>query len=269
MKVLIAVKSSMKGWMGGMHEPIRESWGSKAVCTKDNHVHLKFFFGNDSGWLLGPYPDEIHIDAPDGYTDLSKKVKKICEYAVAGGYDYVYICDTDTFCIVDRLMDILRYQPSFDYGGWIVPWKPKFAFGGCGYVLSNRAAQIIAEEPVRDPLDDISIGRVLYGRPGIVTLDALSGFHRGVAWHFPKNVYAVKTYDPKFPWMRLMAEKHLGMTFNDEPKIPIIGEKKVEPNAWREWPVVIGGASRIVRLTLTGEDLVDDYDDIILMLRYT
>jgi hypothetical protein len=264
MKILVAVKSSAKAWMQGCHEPIRETWGSKIkACTKYDHTHLKFFFGNGSSWLLAPHHDEVHIDAPDEYKDLSKKVNKILEYSISEGYDFTYLCDTDTFCRVDRLHELLWHScTQSDYLGWIIPWEPKFAFGGCGFVVSRRAAQIVVNEPVQDPMDDISIGKILYGRNGITVIDGVRGFNLGVGWHFTKNVYAVKRYDPKFPWMRLMAEKHLGMTFNDEPEIPIIGEPPAKD--WRKWDVTIGGAKRTVTLGLTGEDLIDDYEGLML-----
>ena len=83
MKTLIAVKSSMKAWMGGYHEPIRETWGKqRRNCTEHNHVHLKFLFGNDAVWLLGPYHDEVNIDVADDYYSLSLKANKILEYSL-------------------------------------------------------------------------------------------------------------------------------------------------------------------------------------------
>jgi hypothetical protein len=247
MKILFAVKSSMKMWMEGAHKEIRKTWGFHIPPSED--ASLKFFFGNGAGWLLGPDLDEIHVDAPDSYEGLSLKVKEILKWSIKEGYDYTYLCDTDTFCLPHRLIQVLLNSLSFDYGGWITPWEPFFAFGGVGYVVSKKFAQIIVDSPVMDSLDDVSIGKLAQNTPGLITLNAVKGWLRGVAWHFPKSVYACKSYEPRFPWMKLMAQQHLAL-----PKINF------------SWTISLGGAIQTVPIQLSSEDRIDEFQDLHLLL---
>lgn len=240
MKTLFAVKSSMKHWMDGSHKEIRNTWGQ---CLPEN-ADLRFFFGNGAGWVI-PDQDEIHVDAPDDYKGLSLKVKEILKWSIEQGYDYTYLCDTDTFCIPNRVQAILTHALPSDYIGWITPWEPFFAFGGCGFVVSKKFAQIIANSPVQDPLDDISIGKLSHSTEDLVVLNAVKGWLHGVGWHFPKNTYACGVYDSRFPWMKMMAQQYLGV-----------------PKMNYTWAVMRGYDIQSVSIQLCTEDRKDEFDEL-------
>lgn len=239
MKILIAVKSHAAMHEQGAHEAIRNSWGRQSP-------HDVYFFAG-GGARLGAYADEIHLNVPDDYDRLNGKVNAILEWSMDRGYDYTLLVDTDTFLIPHRL-DALPWEHMFDYAGWIVPWQPRFAFGGCGYVVSRRAAHYVTSQSPRDAMDDVSIGKLLIEDERFHVLDAPIGWNRGIAWHFPKNVYAVKSYNPKFPWQGMMADAYLPGRF---PRRLM-------------WYTPIGGIAQAVELFLTSEDRVDDFPNLIL-----
>ena len=228
-KTLIAVKSCARDIEMGCHQPIRDSWGWHASKWAD----VRFFVG-DGKWVFEP--DEIQlVGAPDYYRGLSEKVNHILRWALNRDYESIVLVDTDTFLVPHRLQAVPL--SSFDYFGMMLPWHGGFMFGGCGFAISRDAANIIVNNPVADPMDDISIGKILLHRPQPDIRVAPYKWHRYIGWHFPKNTYAASKYDPRFPWMQLMAEKHLG-----------------EPQRIVMWSTAIGGATRTVQLELNRED---------------
>src|SRR5271156_2746122 len=159
MSLLIAVKSCRQDLERGYHQVIRDTWGIDAVSLG---IDLIFFTGNrnQSKGILGW--DEVSLDCGDEYADLPFKTREICQYAVACGYDYVFLCDTDTFVIPRLLLEVgfeaydyygLIQKPlgkTFQYDaisrsgkhhpGMYSPW----ASGGFGYFLSQKAARIVS-----------------------------------------------------------------------------------------------------------------------------
>lgn len=203
MNILIAVKSYQDMWKRGAHERIRETWGS--LCG--NAFDLRFFLG---GTPVHPLQeDEIHLDVPDNYLSLSAKVNAIFTWATERFYDYVVLVDTDTFIHVPNLSHVPWGQ--FDYAGELLPFhKYGFMFGGCGLAISFDAMNIVLNNEITHQMDDINIGNILLHRPQPDTRVLPHKWDRYIGWHFPKNVYAARNYDPQFPWMDLMAQAHLG-----------------------------------------------------------
>jgi hypothetical protein len=224
MKTLIAVKSCARDV--GAHQAIRDTWGAYIKGRAD----LRFFVGRG---VETNQSDEISLDAADGYNEISLKVNEILRWGQRHYYDYVVLVDPDTFIVPDRLLALPWGR--FDYAGYYLPWRGGFFFGGCGTALSAKAARIVIESSIQDAMDDISIGKILLHGPDVVF--APNKWNRFIGWHFPKNVYAVKNYDPKFPWMDMMEECHLGA-----------------PARVHLWNTVIGGSIRTVELSLSRED---------------
>jgi hypothetical protein len=225
--ILVAVKSCKRDVDMGCHQAIRDTWGKYIGGRAD----LRFFVG---GTTSVSQPDETRVDAPDAYKALSLKVNEILRWVLAHEYEYVVLVDTDTFIVPDRLFELP--WGTFDYTGMYLTWEGGFMFGGVGFALSARAAKLIVDSPIQDGMDDISIGNIL-----IPNSDMRKGstiWHRRIGWHFPKNIYSMKTYDPRFPWMKLMTQKHINNNLT----------------AYYIWDTVIGGAHRRVLISLSGED---------------
>lgn len=233
MKILVAVKSHQDMWERGAHEQIRETWGK--FCLAD----VRFFFGGElPGHRDVGFPqleDEIWLPVGDGYHDLSEKANVILRWAVERGYDYIVLVDTDTFINPVELAKLP--WGYFDYAGLLLTWGPPFMFGGCGFALSADAARIVLNNDVKDKMDDISIGKILLKRPQPDIRVLPRVWDRRIGWHYPKNTYSVSNYDPRFPWMRMMAQAHLGF-----PKMDY------------RWSQLIGGVVREITLVLSRMD---------------
>jgi hypothetical protein len=229
MRILVAVKSCQRDIERGCHQVIRETWGSKLPENFD----LLFFVGEG---VKSTGDDEVPVKAPDAYKALSLKVNEILRGALGFSYDYIVLVDTDTFINPDALAALP--WGDFDYTGMWLTWEGGFAFGGCGFAISAKAAQVVVDSPIQNEMDDVSIGNIL--GPECIKRNLVwiaSNWNRRIGWHFPKNVYSAKTYDPQFPWMQMMYDYHV-----------------THDNRAYTWTSVIGGAQRIHVLALTGED---------------
>jgi hypothetical protein len=161
-------------------QAIRETWGRDIEPFKE-HVDLKFFYGRPAGgYPRAALADEVYLECPDSYGSLPLKTVGVCDYVVANGYKYVYKCDTDTFCFVDKLlMEIM--ETKFDYAGFR---HSDVCSGGPGYLLSEHACRIISTQG-RTPkhwAEDVHVSRVL-ADAGIQPL-MLPGHRSGMSAHF-------------------------------------------------------------------------------------
>ena len=113
----------------------------------------KFFTGRDLG-------------CSDKFVDLPEKNRRICQYALDNGFDFLFRCDDDTFTYVDRMVrSTLEFLPDYagtDCGG--------FAIGGAGIWLSRRTMEIVARGtwPAGEWRDDAFIGQVLKDHGGLM-----------------------------------------------------------------------------------------------------
>lgn len=163
-RLLIAVMSCQRDKKLGHHETIRQRWGVNLSDVGDT----RFFVG-------GSYPedlkdDEIWLNVPDGYQELSLKTKAICGWAVEYGYDFLFKCDCDT-SIAPKRFRTFTYQ-DFDYAGRFYGGPPGTLYtaagGGAGYFLSRKACEIVRdyEYPV-SASEDQMVGDALH--PHIVS----------------------------------------------------------------------------------------------------
>ena len=206
MKILVAVKSYQEMWRRAAHDKIRETWG---MLCPGAVMDLRFFLGVEGLAPRGLLDDEIQLPALDDYNHLSQKVDQLFRWAVEKRYDYTILVDTDTFLHVPRAAALP--WGTFDYAGELLPFHKKgFMFGGCGLAVSYDAMNIVLNNEITHPMDDVNIGNILLSRPQPDTRVLPMQWDRRIGWHFPKNVYAVSKYDPQFPWMELMAQAHLG-----------------------------------------------------------
>ena len=102
-------------------------------------------------WEQRPWqgnPQCLWLPCLDGYYDLRHKIKLLMTWFtnvmninyIDFPY-YLYKCDDDTFVHVERLLALEPGQ--FDYIGRRI--NEGFAAGGAGYIVSRKAAQIIAD----------------------------------------------------------------------------------------------------------------------------
>lgn len=223
MSLLIAVKSCEADLRRGYHQVIRDTWGQNVVLPE---ADLLFFTG-DFFPAAELRSDEVSLPCKDDYDNLPLKTREICRYAVARGYDYVLLCDTDTY-IIPRLLLQVGFE-KYDYYGLIqrplgqafsydaidrhgahhpgtyYPW----ASGGFGYFLSKRAANIIAPVEPDSWAEDLWVGQVMNEQynHGRLTIGDAKNMVGQCTWHFPQVEYK-SGYDLKFGWMEKMYREH-------------------------------------------------------------
>ena len=189
MKILIAISSWKNGAYKGYNQSQRDTWLND--LHKYPNIDYRFFVGDgnptgeDEGALYAtfqqvlqghtnqpehlkgieaptfvPKGDEVVLaNVPDDYMHVAFKDKAILRWAYAREYDYIFICDADTYVDVDRLM--ASGFEKHDYSGF-----PFGIFGaeGMGYWLSRRCIPMIVDEPVHVWGADQFVGDVLYKR---------------------------------------------------------------------------------------------------------
>ena len=216
MKLLVAVKSCKHHLMAGYHDAILRTWGKDIPEGTD----LRFFTG--SCWMFSAAPEEVTLQVPDDYMSLPYKTKAICDWSVQHGYDYAFLCDTDTFLIPSRLLesDFAGYDYAGRFGAMpkigttfnykdacgIYPNCHPWASGGVGYFLSKKAAELVAQVKPHVWAEDMFVGQVLgpHIQSGEIKAYDIPEFECSVAWHFPRRAYGNKVYDPKLGWMEKM-----------------------------------------------------------------
>jgi hypothetical protein len=198
---------------------IRETW----IKDIPADVDYKFFYGNRlrpdkerrvqrKVELREPSSDEIFLDCGDQYTANPDKMKAICAWALAHGYDYILRCDDDTFIYPDRLLATNWAQ--FDYVGAGFR-TDMFHPGGCMF-LSRRAMEFIAQGSPTGYADDLWIGQLLRDKgiklaneptmhnkwgddyvvvPANLPVDTLSSFH-SCKPEVMRELYAIQHNNP-------------------------------------------------------------------------
>ena len=179
MKLLIAIKGCERDTRNGFHQALRETW----VKDVPAGIDVKFFVGEGNAPLR---PDEERIGCPDDYMSLPVKTRAILRWMLGREYDFIFLCDTDTYVMPERLLasGFENYDLTGLFNGKIGvprategdagPWKPAdqgngatryyaWISGGNGYWLSKRAVQIIVDDMayVSDWAEDRTIGQIL------------------------------------------------------------------------------------------------------------
>lgn len=178
MRLLIAIKSCERDMANGFNQAVRETW----VRDVPPDVHARFFVGHGNARTA---PDEVRLDCPDDYMSLPAKTRSILRWSLERGYDFVFLCDTDTYVMPDRLLasgfegydltgcfngkigvprategDAGHWQPADQGNGATRYWA--WISGGNGYWLSRAAAQAVLDWPgTGDWAEDRTIGQAL------------------------------------------------------------------------------------------------------------
>lgn len=127
---------------------IRDTW--LGICLTD----YRFFYGRGMGRTL--QSDEVMLPCGDKYIDNPAKMKEICVWALAHGYDYILRLDDDTFIKPSELINKTCWS-MYDYSGSA---EKDFHPGGCLF-LSAKAMREIVSARVTHHADDLWIGRVM------------------------------------------------------------------------------------------------------------
>jgi hypothetical protein len=185
-RVLIAIKTWVAGSVAGRNQSQRDTFLKDVPKFPD--LFYRFFIGDGTPtgedeykvnksfedacpWHMGknfndppfnytPQEDEVVLHVPDNYVHASYKVRGALRWALDHDIDYCFVCDSDTYICLDRLMSSGFEQ--YDYVGRGADAGRSFCpDGGPGYWLSKKAMLCIVDQPVTFWADDGWIGYVL------------------------------------------------------------------------------------------------------------
>lgn len=147
-------------------EAVRATWANY-VKSFNRYVDIKFFYGEMPEGIQARQAesDEVFLPVPDAYDSLPIKVQAIYKWALERSFDYTFKADDDTFVYVDRLL--ASGFENYDYLGYCTsdqrqPLKDRYASGGSGYFVSQKAMKILAAATVDDWAEDRWVGKVLF-----------------------------------------------------------------------------------------------------------
>ena len=156
------------------NELIRRTW------TQNRALPYRIVMGGEK---RPPLEDEMLVNSPDDYKNLSYKRRESIRQALSDGYTHLFCAYRDTYINVGRLLNS-DYSRA-DYIGhvcrasWPKGWLSyAFCDGGAGFWLSAEAARIVASAPIESDAehsgasqyDDGWIGRTLT-KAGILPID--------------------------------------------------------------------------------------------------
>lgn len=223
MNPLIGVISYQGDAENGNHDAIRQSWGRDVKTAGGN---LLFFVGRRTP-TFKLKPDEIGIpwqQTRKCQHEWWMSVKGCCEdfwqpltkqavsHAYRNGYDYIFLCENDTFLVPKKLFESDYWK--YDFSGHMMQGDEKYPWPepGVGYFLSRRAMKrLIAAEP-----NHLSVG-IYAGQAlgplvekGELTRESLPNFINKVSWHFrgQSEDFARNGYPPGSPWQQEMYRKY-------------------------------------------------------------
>lgn len=142
----------------------RRTWIKEAQA-----FDVRFFFGHGNE---AAYDDEVVLDCPDDYPSLRLKVQRMFRWAVDAGYQQILKTDDDVLILPERLATRFR---GLDYVGRVrgpsqendaprIYGNKEVSFcSGFGYILSARAADVVANAPDNgDWAEDRFAGQALF-----------------------------------------------------------------------------------------------------------
>jgi hypothetical protein len=150
MKILLAIVSCGLFKENGNNQAVRDTW------LKELHgVDYKIFMGQGS---TATKPDEVVLEAPDDYHNVTYKTKEMYKYAYRNNYDYIFKCYPDTYVCPSRLL--LSGFEQYDYLGNYAckPLSGSYCCGGTGYWTSRAAYEhtLGAHIPTEDRIIEFS-----------------------------------------------------------------------------------------------------------------
>lgn len=127
----------------------RDTWGKDVIG-----FDYKFFFGQGSH--ENEQPDELILDSPDDYRGLSVKVQAAVRWALEHDYTSYFKIDDDVYIRPERLVKAAAEWANYDFvgrrqGATDRYHEHAYCSGGCGYYLSKRAMEVLANAPTPNP----------------------------------------------------------------------------------------------------------------------
>jgi hypothetical protein len=123
----------------GFDQVVRDTWLKRWGHLVDH----RFVVGRG---CTDPKPDELIVDADDGYQHTAEKQQATARWALDAGYTHLHIACSDTYTPVPRLMSS-GYAEHEAVGCVVFNWNGEgWLGGGCGYWLGPKAAEAIANE---------------------------------------------------------------------------------------------------------------------------
>lgn len=189
MKNLVAVLSCIHHALNGYNQAMRENW--LADVSKVAGLEYRFFVGDGTpgpddaaiaeSWSISPSgyraksfgdptfdqytpkDDEVVLHVPDKYEHGGYKLKEACRWGLDHGFDYIFSCLTDTYCVPERLLT--SGFEAFDYLGTANTERTVLG-GGPGIWMSKKAMQALVNAPVNHWAYDVWAAEVM-ARNGI------------------------------------------------------------------------------------------------------
>jgi hypothetical protein len=107
--------------------------------------------------------DTLYLPVSDTYNDLPQKTIAFCRWALAyTPATHLFKADDDTFIHPQRFARFVESIPNDkEYVG--NEWRPRagYASGGAGYLLSRRAAELVASHRKLHGAEDIMTGEIM------------------------------------------------------------------------------------------------------------
>lgn len=121
----------------------RQSWASR--LRKQMHPYI-FIVGDPS--LKEEYrqtDDALYVRCTDDYDSVVFKTHYFCKWAVrTKSFDYLFKCDDDTYVNVRELVRFDAHGRDFIGHRLYLPAVGYYPSGGAGYLLSHKAAELVA-----------------------------------------------------------------------------------------------------------------------------
>lgn len=180
MKALIAVMSWIAACRGGVNDSQRGTFLQDVAKFSD--LDYKIFLGDGTGtgedeydinksfesadygakaknapnnlkvpFDYSPKVDELMFQVPDDFLHASYKAKKMWQWALDNGYDYVFQCMSDTYVDVEKLMH--SGFEEHDFIGCTYDTN-RCPHGGAGYWLNKKCLEIMTKAHVDYWADD-------------------------------------------------------------------------------------------------------------------
>lgn len=149
--ILHGVVTCVKDQQRGCNQAIRNTF-----LRRWPHAVKTVFMHGDP--VPSPHFDEVSCDCPDDYGHLWQKANAIVRIAWQDCFDYLFMCDVDTYAYLPRVVAAAEdHQP--DYTGWRC--DEGHAAGGHGYLLSRNALRWLVADPSKGGHFDMWVGEVM------------------------------------------------------------------------------------------------------------